>query len=118
MPCDRLTQATLVSGLQVRYPFYGRDTDRFIRQLRTDFRHLPGQPKRILRALLARYVPQQIWDLPKHGFDFPLRDFLAGDDFGWCARYLDAERWRDSGSAARRRGAALCASNSSPATDG
>ena len=97
MPSDRLTQATVVSGLHVRYPFYGRETDRFLRQLPTDYRHLPDQPKRILRELLARYVPRPIWDLPKHGFDFPLAAFLEDDDFALVRTYLDAGRWRGIG---------------------
>jgi asparagine synthase (glutamine-hydrolysing) len=95
MPFERLTQATRVSGLAVNYPFYERDTDRFLRQLPADFRHLPEQPKRILRALLARYVPRELWDLPKHGFDFPLAAFLEGDDFALVRGHLDEDRWRD-----------------------
>ncbi len=97
MPSDRLSQAVLISGLPVRYPFCGAETDRFIRQLRTDYRYLPGQPKRILRALLARYVPTQIWDAPKHGFNFPLHEFLAAEDYLLVRRYLDAERWQTAG---------------------
>jgi len=97
MPSDRLSQAMLISGLPVRYPFCSTETDRFIRQLRTDYRYLPGQPKRILRALLARYVPAEIWDAPKHGFNFPLHDFLAAEDHLLVRRYLDEERWRKTG---------------------
>jgi asparagine synthase (glutamine-hydrolysing) len=97
MPSDRLIQASLISGLQVRYPFCDPDTDRFIRQLRTDWRHLPGEPKRILRALLARYIPRNVWDLPKHGFDFPLLPFLAGDDFALIRRHLDPDQWHHNG---------------------
>ncbi len=97
MPSDRLTQASLISGLQVRYPFCDPDTDRFIRQLRTDWRHLPGEPKRILRAILASYIPRNVWDLPKHGFDFPLLPFLAGDDFKLVRRHLDPDLWRHNG---------------------
>jgi asparagine synthase (glutamine-hydrolysing) len=96
MPCDRLNQATLISGAHVRYPFWDRRTDRFIRQLRTDFRHTPGEPKRVLRALLARYVPRDIWDMPKHAFNFPLWEFLSGDDFELVRRYLDRGRWRQA----------------------
>ena len=97
MPCDRLGQAALTSGFQAAYPFFDRDLVAFIRQLRTDWRHLPGQPKRILRALLARYVPQPLWDLPKHGFNFPLQAFLAGDDYALVRRYLVRGEWLDRG---------------------
>jgi asparagine synthase (glutamine-hydrolysing) len=97
MTCDRLNQSMAISGATVRFPFWNVDTDRFLRQLRTDFRYLPGQPKRILRALLARYVPAELWNLPKHGFNFPLRDFLAADDHALVRRHLDPARWVDHG---------------------
>jgi asparagine synthase (glutamine-hydrolysing) len=93
MPSDRLSQSALITGMTVRYPFFDAQTNRFLRQLRTDWRYLPGQPKRILRALLARYIPPQIWDLPKHGFDFPLQQFLATDDFALVRRYLVNGSW-------------------------
>jgi asparagine synthase (glutamine-hydrolysing) len=94
MPCDRLNQAMLSSGMPVRFPFWDAATDRYLRQLRTDYRYLPGQPKRILRALLARYIPPQIWDGPKHGFNFPLGEFLAADDFALVRRNLDGDSRR------------------------
>lgn len=97
MPSDRLSQASLATGLRPRYPFTELHTDRFLRQLPTDFRHLPNEPKRILRALLARYVPRAIWDVPKHGFDFPLAAFLAADDHALVRRYLDRARWSRTG---------------------
>ncbi len=97
MTCDRLNQAMAISGATVRFPFWDRDTNHYIRQLRTEFRYLPGQPKRILRALLARFVPADILNLPKHGFNFPLRAFLTDEDHALVRRHLDAERWRQHG---------------------
>lgn len=94
MPCGRLNQAMLASGATVRYPFWDSETNRFLRQLRTDFRSLPGQPKRILRALLSRYVPASIWDSPKRGFTFPLQDFLAGEDHALVRHHLSGTRWQ------------------------
>lgn len=96
MPCERLNQATLASGLTVRYPYWDWQTDRFIRQLRTDYRYLPGEPKRILRALLARYVPRPLWDTPKRGFDFPLQQFLSADDYLLVRHYLGPGRWQET----------------------
>lgn len=95
MPCDRLAQAMRLTGLRVRYPFCARDVDGFLRQLPTEWRHLPGQPKRILRELLARYIPVEIWDRPKQGFNFPLHDFLAGDDYALVRRHVLEGRWLD-----------------------
>ena len=38
----------------------------------------------------------EVWDGPKRGFDFPLHDFLADDDYHLVRRYLDevARAWR------------------------
>jgi len=96
MPCERLNQSTLITGARIRYPFWDREPDGLLRQLRTDFRYLPGQPKRILRALLARYLPRELWDVPKHSFDFPLCEFLAADNFALVRRHLDQDLWRQA----------------------
>lgn len=93
MPGDRLTQAMRLSGLCVRFPFFARDVNGMLRQLPTSWRHLPGQPKRILRELLARYAPPEIWHGPKQGFNFPLHEFLAGDDHALVRRHLLEGRW-------------------------
>jgi asparagine synthase (glutamine-hydrolysing) len=96
MPCDRLTQSMKLTGMRVRFPFLARDVDRLLRQLPVSWRHAPGQSKRILRALLARYVPRELWDGPKHGFDFPLHDFLAADGFSLVRRHVLDGRWLDA----------------------
>ena len=89
MTADRLNQAMRSSGMRMRFPFYEAQSDQFLRTLPVAFRYVPGQPKRILRALLARYVPPTIWDGPKHGFDFPLHEFLAAENFALVRRYLN-----------------------------
>lgn len=97
MPGDRLHQAAALSGLRVRYPFCDPALDRYIRSLPPDYRYRPDAPKRILRSLLARHVPRSLWDVPKHGFDFPLLAFLQAEDFQLVRRYLlqdQASRWQ------------------------
>lgn len=94
MPCGRLNQAMVASGAKVRFPFWDKQTNRLLRQLPLPFRSAPGQPKRILRALLARHVPAPVWDSPKRGFTFPLQEFLAGEDHALVRRHLSAARWQ------------------------
>lgn len=96
MPSDRLIQAMRLSGLPVRFPFCESRTDRFVRSLPVEHRYLSGEPKRILRSLLARYVPRSIWEGPKHGFNFPLGEFLAADDYALVKRLRDPGPWRQS----------------------
>ncbi|MBK1616658.1 hypothetical protein CKO44_24770 [Rubrivivax gelatinosus] len=97
MPSERLTQAMLASGQALRFPFAGTAAERLLRALPPDWRWRPGEPKRILRALLARHLPRALWDTPKHGFDFPLPALLADEDGGLVRRHLDPGRWQHRG---------------------
>lgn len=97
MTCDRLHHAASITGLTVRYPYWNRSVDGFIRALPVDHRYRPDQPKRLLRDLLARQLPRSLWDVPKHSFDFPLHAFLTAEDFSLARRYLldaDWKRWQ------------------------
>ena len=90
---DRLHHAAAITGLAVRYPYLDRAVDSFIRALPVEYRYQPTEPKRLLRALLARHVPRNLWDTPKHGFDFPLQEFLCAEDFQLVRRYLLNGHW-------------------------
>lgn len=94
MTSDRLNQALALTEVPMRFPFWDGEVERYIRQLRTEHRSRPGQPKRILRALLASYLPAALWDGPKRGFNFPLREFLIGDDHALVRRFLAPAHWR------------------------
>lgn len=93
MPCERLNQALRASPTCVRFPFTDPEVDRFLRALPAAWRHRSGEPKRILRAVLARHLPRALWDRPKHGFDFPLHAYLMADGGAWARRALDPLRW-------------------------
>lgn len=97
MPGDRLHDGARLSGLTLRFPYLDPEVDGFIRALPMAWRYQEHQPKRLLRALLSRHVPRQIWDTPKHGFDFPLLAFLRDDNHALVKRYLLKSIWRDQG---------------------
>jgi asparagine synthase (glutamine-hydrolysing) len=97
VPCDRITQAVRLSGARILFPFCEIGTDRFLRNLPVEYRYRPAQPKRVLRGLLGRYVPIELWDGPKHGFNFPLDEFLSSDDFAMVRHHLGEARWRELG---------------------
>ena len=97
MPSERLNQALRVVAAPVQFPFWDGATDRYLRQLPRGYRFRPGEPKRILRALLARHLPAALWDLPKHSFDFPLQAFLSAQDHALVHRHLAPARWQAHG---------------------
>lgn len=89
LPDDRVHQAAASSALRIRFPYWDRRVEELVHRLPRTYRYTAMEPKRLLRALLARYVPLELWDLPKHGFDFPFVSLLRHEDGALVRRYLD-----------------------------
>lgn len=89
LPDDRVHQSAEVASLKIRFPYWDERVERLIAGLPLNYRFTQAEPKRILRALLARYVPQPLWDVPKHGFDFPFLKLLRYQNARLVKRYLD-----------------------------
>ncbi|AFL75886.1 asparagine synthetase B family protein [Thiocystis violascens] len=89
LPDDRVHQAAASSDLRIRFPYWDRRVEELVHRLPRPARDTAVEPKRLLRALLALYVPRERWDLPKHGFDFPFVSLLRHEDDALVRRYLD-----------------------------
>lgn len=107
-PDDRIRQAARATGLRVEHPFGAPDVSRLLQALPQDWCWQPGREKRLLRDLLARRVPERIWDTPKRGFNIDLPAVLRSHDSMLVRRHLDdggiarlglddaeVRRWRD-----------------------
>jgi asparagine synthase (glutamine-hydrolysing) len=70
--------ASMRHGLELRTPYLSRDV--FATVAEFDARALLafGQ-KSLLRRLLGRYLPQELFDRPKSGFVYPLRGLVNGN---------------------------------------
>jgi len=93
LPSDRLSQSALITGLDVRYPFWNPDVEAWLRGQSQAHLWRPDDPKHILRVLLARHVPRNLWDVPKHSFHFPLVAFLCSEDYQLVRRCLLQGDW-------------------------
>ena len=83
LPGDYLRKVDIMSaahGLEVRVPFLGdRMLDlaaRLPHRLKYDNAH---NGKKLLRRLLARYVPREAFERPKSGFGIPVDTYLSKD---------------------------------------
>ena len=109
LPDDRIRQAALATGLRVEQPFAAPDVSRLLQALHEDWCWQPGRPKRLLRDLLARHVPEAIWNTPKRGFNIDLAAILRSHDHRLIREHLgnttslarlpldtdEVVRWRD-----------------------
>jgi asparagine synthase (glutamine-hydrolysing) len=70
--------ATMAHGLEARAPLLDHELIEFAMSLPDEYLLGEGGGKRILRTLLARYVPAPLFERPKQGFDPPLAAWFAG----------------------------------------
>ena len=90
LPDDILTKvdrASMSTSLEVRVPLLDH---RLIEKAISipSSANLQSSGKKVLRTILARYVPQELFERPKSGFDVPLADWLRGPLRPWAHELL------------------------------
>lgn len=97
LPDDRLHQSAAMVGQEVALPFTDRAVQDYVKELPLEFKYATGADKRLFRSLLGKYVPESIWNVPKHGFDYPFVNLLKRNHFSLVDQYLsrNALGWHD-----------------------
>jgi asparagine synthase (glutamine-hydrolysing) len=96
MPDDilvKVDRASMATALEVRAPFTD-DWELFDAAWRIPFRlkHQGGEGKVVLKRLLARHLPRELFERPKQGFAVPLRSWLHGPLSEWVGDSLSPDR--------------------------
>lgn len=68
----KVDRASMAFSVEVRSPFLDYRIIEFARTLPVSYRYVPGLKKRILRDLLKKYIPEEVFNQPKKGFSIPL----------------------------------------------
>jgi asparagine synthase (glutamine-hydrolysing) len=93
----KLDRATMAASLEARCPFLDHRVVEFAWRLPTAVKVRGGQGKWLLRRLLHRYLPEELYERPKQGFNVPIGAWLAGPLREWALDLLDASRIRRDG---------------------
>jgi asparagine synthase (glutamine-hydrolysing) len=120
----KVDRASMAVSLETRVPFLDHRVAEAAARIPISMKIGGGTGKLILRKLLARYVPGQLVDRPKAGFQVPVGEWIKGPLRPWAEDLLDSgpmraegwfdaetigSRWRDHCSGKRDSTAALWA---------
>jgi asparagine synthase (glutamine-hydrolysing) len=103
----KVDRASMAVSLETRVPFLDHRVAEVAARIPLDLKVRGPTGKHILRKLLYRHVPEQLFDRPKAGFAVPVGEWIKGPLRGWAEELLDparmtSEGWFDSAIVRRR----------------
>jgi asparagine synthase (glutamine-hydrolysing) len=93
----KVDRASMAVSLETRVPFLDHRVAELAARIPIEFKVAEGEGKRIIRKLLYREAPRELFERPKAGFGIPLGEWLRGPLRGWAEELLDERRLRSQG---------------------
>lgn len=93
----KVDRASMAVALEVRAPLLDHRVLEFAWHMPLSLKLHNGQGKMILRRILSRYVPEELFNRPKAGFGVPIQRWLKGPLREWVEELLDERRLRQEG---------------------
>ena len=93
----KVDRASMAVSLEVRVPLLDHRVVEFTSKIPDSLKYRGGKGKYLLRRLLARYVPESLFERPKMGFGVPIEDWFRSELKEMLLDYLSQERLKREG---------------------
>jgi asparagine synthase (glutamine-hydrolysing) len=93
----KIDRAAMAVSLETRVPFLDPKVIEYAWRTPQKYKIKNGQGKWMLKQLLNRYIPEQLFDRPKMGFGVPINDWLNGSLKDWSNDLLNVNRLNQDG---------------------
>ena len=93
----KVDRATMAVSLEARCPILDNRITEFSWTLPNDYLMDGKSGKKILRAVLERYVPRKFTDRPKRGFGVPIDTWLQDPLRDWVEELISVQKLREFG---------------------
>ncbi|UYF42472.1 asparagine synthase (glutamine-hydrolyzing) [Aliarcobacter cryaerophilus] len=92
----KVDRATMSVSLEGREPLLDHRIIEYMAKVPLEIKYKNKQGKYLLRQVLYKYIPKEMVDKPKSGFQIPLNEWLRGELKPLVLKYLDVSRLDES----------------------
>ncbi|HUU39522.1 MAG TPA: asparagine synthase-related protein, partial [Desulfatiglandales bacterium] len=93
----KVDRASMANSLEIRVPLLDHRVVQYTSKLPDNLKYRNGTGKYLLKRLLARYLPNELFERPKMGFGVPIDRWFRGELKNLLLDYLSAERIKKEG---------------------
>ena len=93
----KVDRASMAVSLESRVPFLDHRVAEVAARIPMSMKLRGNGGKWIVKQLLGKHLPTELFERPKSGFSMPLGDWLRGDLRHWAEDLLDPSRMRQEG---------------------
>lgn len=93
----KVDRATMAASLEARCPFLDHQLVEHAWRLPLKYKINQGKGKLILRKILGKYVPRELFERPKMGFGIPIDIWLRGPLKDWANSLLNRQTLEERG---------------------